>query len=321
MINVFHSNLKTYIQGVIAQKHAVGYLYDSQAYMLRCFDRFCTEHFPQEKMLTKEIALHWAERRDHEHISTLEGRISPIRQLAKYMNSIGVEAYVVPQGMLRKASRYVPHIYTDNELQAFFAEADKCKYDKRSPARHLVFQVVFRLIYCCGLRSSEARLLKVEDVDLESGALRIWDSKGKNRTVMMSNDVLQLCQSFHENVSNIFADRTWFFPNHRGLQYAYDSFIYTFHLFWERTGITNICGNSPRVHDFRHSFCVKRLNLWVAEGKDINAFLPYLSMYLGHATLSETDYYLHLVHDFFSVITERSSGKFAHLIPEVEYES
>ena len=73
----------------------------------------------------------------------------------------------------------------------------------------------------------------------------------------------------------------------------------------------------PRVQDFRHTFALNRLNLWVREGKDINAYLPYLSIYLGHADLSATDYYLHLVPDFFPVITERTEERFADLIPEV----
>jgi integrase/recombinase XerD len=320
MIYAFRSNFKSNIQGLIEQKHAIGYSYKTQAFLLRCFDRFCIKHYPQERDLTKKIVLHWAERRDNEHTKSMEGRISVVRQLAKYMNSIGLEAYVIPQGIPGKSPRYVPHIFTDSELKAFFAEVDKCTYDKRYPARHLVFPVVFRMIYCCGLRSSEARLLKVEDVDLELGALKIWDSKGRNRTVMMSDDVLQLCHSYNAKIDKIYPGRTWFFPNHRGLHYSSDTFIYTFHLFWDRTGITHISGNPPRVHDFRHTFSVKRLNLWVAEGKDLNAFLPYLSMYLGHATLSETDYYLHLVHDFFPVITERTSERFADLIPEVENE-
>ncbi len=64
-----------------------------------------------------------------------------------------------------------------------------------SPARHLVIPVFFRVLYCCGLRSSEARLLKVEDVDLETGKLTIRQSKGnKDRNVMMSEDVLDLCR-------------------------------------------------------------------------------------------------------------------------------
>ena len=62
---------------------------------------------------------------------------------------------------------------------------------------------------------------------------------------------------------------------------------------------------------------MKRLNLWVQEGKDLNASLPYLSLYLGHAHLTETDYYLHLVPEFFPVVREKSRALWANVIPEV----
>jgi hypothetical protein len=65
---------------------------------------------------------------------------------------------------------------------------------------------------------------------------------------------------------------------------------------------------------------VKRLNLWVQEGKDLNAYLPYLSLYLGHAHLTETDYYLHLVPEFFPVVKEKSRVHGAHIIPEVDHD-
>ena len=85
---------------------------------------------------------------------------------------------------------------------------------------------------------------------------------------------------------------------------------YWFHLFWEKTGLAQVgSGNPPRVHDFRHTYAVKRLNLWVQEGKDLNAYLPYLCMYLGHAHLTETDYYLHFVPEFFPLFKEKMRGK------------
>lgn len=46
-------------------------------------------------------------------------------------------------------------------------------------------------------------------------------------------------------------------------------------------------------------------------------YLPYLSMYLGHAHLTETDYYLHLVPDFYPDLTQATNSRFGHLIPEV----
>jgi integrase/recombinase XerD len=43
-------------------------------------------------------------------------------------------------------------------------------------------------------------------------------------------------------------------------------------------------------------------------------------MYLGHAHLTATDYYLHLVPEFFPQFKEKSLEKWAHLIPEVNRE-
>ncbi len=311
------SNFKTYIEKMIEQKRATGYSYKTSIWKLIYFDRFCVKYYPEETTLAKKIAMHWAQRRDGEHVNTVHRRLTPVRQLAKYMNSIGSEAYVIPKGIPGKMIRYIPHIFTSGELSAFFSQIDKCEFCSHSPARHLVTPVLFRVIYCCGLRSSEARLLEVDKVDLETGTLSILNCKGaKDRTVMLSEDVLKLCRIYNRKVNNIFPYRRWFFPNHNGDHYGPASFNSIFKNFWEKTKITN-GGNMPRVQDFRHTFALNRLNLWVKEGKDVNAYLPYLSIYLGHADLSATDYYLHLVPDFFPVITERTEERFADLIPEV----
>ena len=65
---------------------------------------------------------------------------------------------------------------------------------------------------------------------------------------------------------------------------------------------------------------MKRLNLWVQEGKDLNACLPYLSLYMGHTHLTATDYYLHLVPEFFPAVKEKSRAYGANLIPEVDHD-
>lgn len=316
-------NFNPYILSLIEQKKLVGYPYDSSARILKVFSQFCMIHYPNETTLTKEIAMHWAKKKPDEHVNGLMRRITPVRQLAKYMNSIGIEAYIIPSGIPGKQIRYVPHIFTDPELRAFFAEIDQCSVGPFSgPVRHLIIPVFFRLIYCCGLRSSEARLLNVADVDLENGNLTIWHSKGnKDRNVVMSEDLLHLCRIYHAKVSRIFPDRCVFFPNQKGNHYHDAMIDYWFHLFWDKTGITNGSGNPPRVHDFRHTFAVKRLNLWVQEGKDLHAYLPYLSMYLGHAHLTDTDYYLHFVPEFFPLFKAKTLEKGANLIPEVKDET
>jgi integrase/recombinase XerD len=316
-------NFKTDIEGLIEQKKSIGFPYAESARILKIFDGFCVTHYPNETTLTKRMAMHWAERKEGEHVNALLRRITPIRQLAKYLNRIGREAYLIPAGIPGRSIRYVPHIFTDPELRAFFAAIDQCPINSRSPARYLIIPVFFRVLYCCGLRSSEARLLAVDDVDLSNGRLTIRQSKGnKDRNVMLSEDVLALCQSYHTKISRILPDRVVFFPNRSGQSYNNHLIDLWFHLFWEKTGLTQIgSGNPPRVHDFRHTFAVKRLNLWVQEGKDLQAYLPYLSMYLGHAHLTETDYYLHFVPEFFPLFKEKTLEKCGHLIPEVSYEA
>ncbi|WAG64519.1 tyrosine-type recombinase/integrase [Clostridium estertheticum] len=87
---------------------------------------------------------------------------------------------IILKNHFRSGERYIPYIYTDNELKRFFNETDKCYYCSECPHRHLILPIIFRMIYSCGLRVSEARLLKVEDVDLNSGILTINHSKKDN---------------------------------------------------------------------------------------------------------------------------------------------
>lgn len=315
-------NFQPYIEGLIEQKKSLGYPYETSARHLQTFGVFCQKHYPNETTLTQEIAMRWAEKRAEEHVNGLQRRITPVRQLAKYMNRLRIEAYVIPDGIPGKLVRYVPHIFSQQELQAFFAQIDRCSPSPSSPTRHLVVPVFFRLLYCCGLRSSEARLLHVKDVDLGSGKLIVRHSKAnKDRTVMLSAEVLELCRVYDSKVRRLVPERLAFFPNPHGCHYRRSQINDWFHRFWTESGLTHgSAGPPPRVHDFRHTFAVKRLNLWVREGKDLNACLPYLSLYLGHAHLTETDYYLHLIPEFFPLFREKTLEKCEALLPEVQHE-
>lgn len=320
MNTALSSHLKKHICDFIELKQASGFLYTSPIHWLITFDRFCLKHHPYETQLTKKIVMHWAEKRSHESVKTLECRIVVIRQLAKFLNRMGYSAYIIPAGIPSKIPRYIPHIFTEQELKAFFTLTDKYPYKKTYPVRDLVIPVIFRVLYCCGLRSSEILSLKISDVDLGAGKLFIRQTKGnKDRIVMLSEDVLNLCRIYHKKVSLILPSHRYFFPNQIGEKYNSGFLRYVFHECWERMQTTTNVA-MPHVHNFRHTFSVKRLNLWVQEGKVIQAYLPYLSMYLGHASLSETDYYLHLVPEFFPIMTSLGEEQLEYLIPEVNYE-
>ena len=61
--------------------------------------------------------------------------------------------------------------------------------------------VLFRLLYSCGLRLSEARLLKVCDVDLNEGVITITKAKlDKHRQIPVSPQLLERLNKYYHNI-------------------------------------------------------------------------------------------------------------------------
>ena len=54
------------------------------------------------------------------------------------------------------------------------------------------------------------------------------------------------------------------------------------------------------------------------EGKDLSAYLPLLTAYLGHSHFRQTAYYLRLTADLYPAITARVEQIFGQIIPQLE---
>lgn len=137
------------------------------------------------------MGLAWAVRRPTEKPVSTAKRLAPVRELAKYMLRKGVDAYVIPDEFVKQpAVRYAPHIFTDKELECFFHETDSIHpHIHKECMEPLVMPVIFRLIYTCGLRPQEGRLIKRKDINLEEGVLFIPESKRhKDRFVVIPED-------------------------------------------------------------------------------------------------------------------------------------
>ena len=188
------------IRGLVSEKRAVGYKYVCEERALARFEAFCASEFPGLDTVTQASVEAWIAcgRRRAVKPATVNSLIAPVRELARWLGRRGVEAYVLPAGVLQKPARYIPHIYSDRELAALFEQTDRCHYCPEVPFRHLVMPVLFRTIYACGLRCSEARLLRVNDVDVEKGVLQIRDAKdGKDRQLPISEPLRQRLAGYH----------------------------------------------------------------------------------------------------------------------------
>ena len=319
MIYTFKSRFATRIQEFIAQKNALGFGFLESSRLLRDFDRFCLTYFPDADSLTENLCLVWATKKDTEGNNTFRNRMMPVREFARYLNRNGETAYVLPPDIARKDTPYAPYIYTEAEILAIWDVLDHLIPRSGFPVRQFVIPAMVKLLYCCGLRPAEARRLRVGDVDMDKGRLNIMESKQhRSRIVMMTDDVAEMLSDCNTAVSAVMPDREPFFPNSEGGFYGKRGLEKTFRQTLMKAGIDGTGRRSPRLYDFRHTFATHRLYHWMREGKDLNAMLPYLSAYMGHAQLSDTYYYIHLVPGLMEEMSDFAFSSAEVLLPEVE---
>ena len=308
------------IAALVGEKRAVGYKYDAEARVLARFEAFTRREFPGLDTLTEASVQAWitAARGRGVKPATLQGLAAPTRELARWLGRRGVAAYLLPRAALPRPARYVPHIYTDAELAALFAQTDRCHYCPEVPLRHLVMPVLFRTIYACGLRCSEARLMRVADVDIDTGVLQIRDAKGgRDRQVPVSETLRNRLAGYHAHVAGQSGRREWFFPGARPDQpLTLGNVYHNFRRFLWQAGISHGGpGHGPRVHDLRHTMAVNNLRSWFAHERDVGALLPVLQAYLGHSSIADTGYYLHLTAESYPDITARVQQTIGDVVP------
>jgi len=210
----FHSHFAQDIQAYISLRESIGYKGYSYDRSLHMFDRFCMTHFPDTTSITQELAEAWCTQKDSEKMRTLQRRTVILKGFTKYLISTGKDAYLIPDGMIGKPEKFIPYLYSDHELRLFFDSADSLPIHSMSPNRELVVPVLFRMLYCCGLRPQEVRHLRCRDVNLIDGTLHIVDSKrNKDRIVVIAEELRRLCQRYDKLIHCRLANREFFFQH------------------------------------------------------------------------------------------------------------
>ena len=62
---------------------------------------------------------------------------------------------------------------------------------------------------------------------------------------------------------------------------------------------------------------VNNLRSWFASGQDVGALLPVLQAYMGHSSISDTDYYLRLTAESYPHITALLQHVFGDVVPRL----
>lgn len=271
-------------------RESAGYSISAYDTALMPFITYCGEHYPDAEGITKEMADGWLVHHSYNTTSSQGVFISCLRQYTRFIRANGGKTFIPDDDYTIQRERFIPYIFTSDELKTFFHAVDTVRPMPKKWRRDILLPVLFRMIYCCGMRPGEPLRLKCGDVGLETGDIYIRQSKGsKDRHILMSEDLRQMCLRY----DLLAGPREWFFQKWDGNPlptYWLDS---QFHKCWELSGLPK--RGNPRPYDLRHAFATRNLMRWMDEGQDAMVMLPYLSAYMGHSHFYDTLYYVHLL--------------------------
>lgn len=292
-------------ESYVTQKRASGSDYSQQAMLLRMFDNFCKGYEIQDYAITKEIALTWCKQRPNEADATRYSRVSEMQRFAQYLCRQGYPSYLL-SALPKYGEQHVPYIFSTDELHRIFERLDTFVPTNLSPNRHLTMPLLFRMLYGCGLRISEALTLMKSDVNLEDGVLHIQHGKNdRERIVPMSATLTEECRKYARAVLKNTSNLMPFFYAKGGTPYSKSTIGKFFRtVLWDVNIPYRGKQLGPRAHDLRHTFCCHNIQKWAESGLPIYSNLLILSRYVGHTSISSTQYYLRLTAQAFPHIMD-----------------
>ena len=320
MSRCLKSGLAPAIRSMIDYKVSLGYEESTYLPRSRSLDRYCMEHFPDETSLTREVVTGWLERHPGESIGYFHSRAGYARGLGKYLASMGIPSFILPEKFTSGRSCFLPYIFTDSELKELFHVID-AQGSRENSLQPFLLSTVFRLIYTCGLRPNEGRMLKRESVNLKTGEILITETKGhKERIVVMSDDMTGLAASYARLRDAAYPDSPYFFPDRNGNSYSSPWMQNKFKAFFAAAnpGVDPDMLPPVRIYDLRHRFASAALSRWLDSGENLFNRLPYLRAYMGHKELSATVYYIHLLPENLVKSAGIDWDSLRRMIPEVE---
>ena len=183
-----------------------------------------------------------------------------------------------------KIKRSLPDVLSYNEIESMLAAID---LSKPEGGRN---KAILEVMYSCGLRVSEVVQLKISQMYLDVGFIRVTGKGDKERLVPIGKSATRYINLYRENIRVHLpvkkGKEDFLFLNRRGYPLTRVMIFMIIKDLARKAGITkNI---SP--HTFRHSFATHL----VEGGADLRA----VQEMLGHESITTTEIYTHLNREF-----------------------
>lgn len=320
MTTVTADRLNRDAQEFLHFKRAMGIAYCRGEFVLNSFVRFVAQRWGDHGEVALDDAVtRWCARIAGRKAVSLGNEFGVVRQLCLFRRRHDPTSYVPEHALAPiKESTFLPYIFSHEEVRQILVLAT---------SRHGRFiwapmlRALILVLYCTGLRLGEAVRLRMADIDLDRGILKIPHSKGRARIVTIRTDLIAELRSYLAQRQRLLRECRRHEPEACFLRL--DASPLT-----ARSASDAICrllrqlGLKPpsgrigaRPYEFRHAFAVHRLTAWANEGVDIHAKLPLLSAYLGHQNIIGTEVYLKATPQLLELASSRFEQHLHHACP------
>ena len=210
-------------------------------------------------------------------------QLSSFRRFFRYLLREGVIAEdPTTQIAMPKIGRTLPQSLTEEEVEALLAApvvSDPLGHRDRA---------MLELLYATGVRVSELINLKVSQVNLNQGVLRIIGKGDRERLIPLGDEAQDWAKKFIDGprVKILLERQTeYLFPTGRGDRMTRQAFWHIIKRYAKKAGI----GKKLSPHTVRHAFATHLLN----NGADLRV----VQLLLGHSDVSTTQIYTHVARE------------------------
>lgn len=317
----FVSPLASQVQRFLQFKRAAGCRYEAGECQLRIMDRFLASHInPHDPVITDAVIRTYVRLTGKNAVA----RLTILRQFCRFVALEDPRTFIPPRGFLGIHQKpFVPHVLTRDEGRRFVRACLSFRLlnQRTAPLRAMLHGTMLLLLYLAGLRVGEVLSLRMEDVDLAIGVIRVQRGKfGKSRLVPLARDLtdrVEECRLFVDRSLGMRPPDACFFPGPKGSRCRRDALWTSFQKVLAEADIPyRGTRKGLRLHDLRHAYAVHRMMLWYEQGADLGAQMPILATYMGHVGLSSSQYYLRLTEDVLEGVMNRYQSRFGRLIEE-----
>lgn len=268
---------------------------------LKSFDAYLESIGFSGTDIGEDMISQWAETLGIYSLGRIEHYERTISIFLRFARAYGISSVMIP--ITKVPDEYTPFIFTQPLINELCERADDVVIGNTSvnPWMRVEFPMISRILFSTGARLGETLSLRMKNYDSDSMILFFKETKeDKERQVPIHEDLNRILRAYCSAMGITAHPNALLFPGKsKEVSLNRKAYHELFIRIIRDMGIESPAHNKRErgicPHCLRHSFACHSLRQLQSKGIHVDNLYPYLSIYMGHSGLYETQKYLKLL--------------------------